>query len=209
MRTTTFFADMALNAHYDFLADTALNAHYDFLADIAFPHYDLLIRMAWRTTTVWRYGVSGQKVQKRVYVDKNDGSSSDIFRQECPPFAWICDAHQRGTFAPQNSATWNLVFVGVHTLCPYACPPPSHYPAHALRCPSQSGDLKVKCPSNRTLKCKGPLIRKHHSSSQFLSGCRILYVENGAISRASLFLHKWTSGVTKPRCPLLPWIECF
>ena len=38
---------------------------------------------------------------------------------------------------------------------PYACPPPSNYPAHALQCPSQSGDLKVKCPSNRTVTCKG------------------------------------------------------
>ena len=33
----------------------------------------------------------------------------------------------------------------------YAYPPPSNYPAHALRCPSQSGDLKVNFPSNRTL----------------------------------------------------------
>merc|ERR1712035_305383 len=32
------------------------------------------------------------------------------------------------------------------------------HPAHALRCPSQSGDLKVKCPSKRTLNVNGPLI---------------------------------------------------
>ena len=35
---------------------------------------------------------------------------------------------------------------------------PLKHPAHALRCPSQSGDLKVKCPSNRTLNVNGPLI---------------------------------------------------
>ena len=35
---------------------------------------------------------------------------------------------------------------------------PLKHPAHALRCPSQSGDLKVKCPSNRTLNVNGPLV---------------------------------------------------
>ena len=38
---------------------------------------------------------------------------------------------------------------------PYACPPPSNYPAHAFRCPSQSGDLKVNCASNRTVRIWG------------------------------------------------------
>ena len=35
---------------------------------------------------------------------------------------------------------------------------PLKHPAHALRCPSQSGDLKVKCPSNRTVTSNGPLM---------------------------------------------------
>ena len=35
---------------------------------------------------------------------------------------------------------------------PYAC---SNHPAHALRCHSQSEDLKVKCPSNRTVTSNG------------------------------------------------------
>ena len=53
---------------------------------------------------------------------------------------------------------WQILTILWRTDFPYAWPPPSNYPAHALRYPSQSGDLKVKCPSNRTVTSNGPLM---------------------------------------------------
>ena len=67
---------------------------------------------------------------------------------------------------------------------------PLKHPAHALRCPSQSGDLKVKCPSNRTLNVNGPLIIRSLLFTRYslLAAYGLSFLRFSLITAAALYL---------------------